>query len=179
MYSVWHVSLQAQLVGNEMRSQANRNYVSNDNVDTPLDVAKRIVEYFKPTGRILEPCKGSGNFLSCLPERTMWCELKEGRDFFDFMDHVDWIITNPPWSKMRKFLKHSMEIADNVCFLMTINHVWTKARLRDMRDFGFGIREIIMIDTPSTFQKFGFQVGVVHFKRGHYGDIKLTDWRSD
>ena len=36
-----------------MRFQPNRDYVSNDDIQTPVELAERIVEYFKPTGRIL------------------------------------------------------------------------------------------------------------------------------
>ena len=39
----------------------------NDVVMTPKPLAKMIVEHFNPTGRILEPCKGEGNFLEYLP----------------------------------------------------------------------------------------------------------------
>ena len=38
-----------------------------------------MVEFFKPSGRILEPCKGDGVFLKYLPSAE-WCEIQEGRD---------------------------------------------------------------------------------------------------
>ncbi len=76
---------------------------------------------------------------------------------------------------MRSFLKHSFEVSDNVCFLMTINHVWTKARLRDMWETGFGIKEIVLIATPKSFPQLGFQIGMVYYKRGYKGNIKLTN----
>jgi len=158
-----------------MKSQANRDYVSNDCVDTPKPLAKTLVEHFKPNGIILEPCKGIGNFLKYLPEETLWCEITEGKDFMDFNNKVDWIITNPPWSKIRKFLNKSMEVADNVCFLFTINHLWTKARLRDIKDKGFGIKEILIFDTPREFPPMGFQVGMVHLKKGYIGEIKFGE----
>ncbi len=34
----------------------------NDCVQTPKKLAKDIVKHFNPTGNILEPCKGDGNF---------------------------------------------------------------------------------------------------------------------
>ena len=42
---------------------------------------------------------------------------------------MDWIITNPPWSQIRRFLQHALSLADHVVFLFTINHLWTRARL--------------------------------------------------
>lgn len=146
-----------------------------DCVQTPLDVAESIVKHFNPKGKILEPCKGEGNFLKVLPENTLWCEILEGKDFFDFNEKVDWIVTNPPYSIFRKFMNHSMEVADEIIFLITINHIWLKARLRDIKKKGFGIKEIILVDTPKTFPQSGFQVGVIHLSKGYKGEIKYSE----
>lgn len=35
----------------------------NDIVFTPDDVARAVVERFRPSGRVLDPCKGGGAFL--------------------------------------------------------------------------------------------------------------------
>lgn len=187
-----------------MRSQPNRNYVSNDDIQTPLALARQLVAHFRPTGTILEPCRGEGNFLKALREHArflvpsiqqletrvqplatspqrlearhsvLWCEIKCGRDFFAWDQPVDWIITNPPWSQIRAFLQHAMELSDHVVFLLTINHMWTKARLRDIRESGFGIREILLVDMPKTFPQSGFQLGAVHLQRGWCGQLTLT-----
>ncbi len=158
-----------------MNLQPNRNYVSDDVVQTPSELARQLVAYFAPSGRILEPCRGEGNFYRALPAGTFWCEIKEGRDFFAWNEAVDWIITNPPWSQIRAFLNHAMKIADHVVFLVTINHLWTKARLRDVQAAGFGIRQILLVDTPKNFPQSGFQLGAVHLARGWSGDIGLVD----
>ncbi|HVS54010.1 MAG TPA: hypothetical protein VHD62_16770 [Opitutaceae bacterium] len=167
-----------------MRLQPNRDYISDDVVQTPAPLARRLVEHFKPRGRILEPCKGTGNFYRALRAHTQsaaavlsvdWCEVKQGRDFFEWQDKVDWIVTNPPWSQIRAFLQHAMRVSDNIVFLLTINHVWTKARVRDVRDAGFGIREIVLVDMPPAFPQSGFQLGAVHFRRGSQTRIALTN----
>jgi len=158
-----------------MRTQPNKNYKSNDCIMTPEYLVKAIVEHFKPTGKILEPAKGTGNFLKYLPNAD-WCEITENKDFFDYTDKIDWIVTNPPWSKMRTFLQHSMKLATNIVFLVTINHLWTKARLRDMKELNFGIKEILMIpektkDSPQT----GFSCAAIHLQKNYVGDIKLSE----
>ena len=158
-----------------MKSQPNRNYKSDDEIMTPDYLAEALVNHFHPKGKILEPCRGTGNFLKHLPKDTLWCEIKDGRDFIDFKEKVDWIITNPPWSQIRKFFQHSLKLADNICFLFTINHLWTKARLRDIKNAGFGIREIVIFDTPKEFPQLGFQVGMVHLEKGYSGDIKFKE----
>ncbi len=103
-----------------MRLQPNRNYVSNDDIQTPPLLARRLVQHFRPRGRILEPCKGAGNFLKQLPKSAAWCEIKDGRDFFAWTQKVDWIITNPPWSQLRRFLQQAMTVADHVVFLISL-----------------------------------------------------------
>ena len=157
-----------------MKHQPNRNYKSNDEIMTPLSLAEKIVGHFKPKGRVLEPCRGTGNFLRCLPRGTEWCEINSGRDFFDYKKKMDWIITNPPWSKIRAFLQHSLEISENIVFLMTINHIWTKARLRDIKEASFGIKEILLVETPKEFPPLGFQIGAVHLKKNYRGKIKIN-----
>lgn len=158
-----------------MRTQPNKNYKSNDCVMTPEYLTKPIVEYFKPKGKLLEPAKGTGNFLKYLPNAD-WCEITEDRDFFAYNKKVDWIITNPPWSKMRAFLYHSMEISNNIVFLVTINHLWTKARLRDMKQLNFGIKEIRMIpEKTKDFPQTGFRCAAIHLQKNYKGDIKLTE----
>ena len=157
-----------------MKSQPNRDYVSNDVVQTPLGLAQRIVEHFKPVGRILEPCKGEGNFLRFMPGAE-WCEISEGRDFLQWSGKVDWIVTNPPWSVIRPFLQHAMSVADDIVFLITVNHVWTKARIRDIQQAGFGIKEICLVEMPKEFPSSGFQLGAIHISRNWVGPITLSD----
>ncbi|MEO0453355.1 MAG: hypothetical protein AAFY98_04375 [Verrucomicrobiota bacterium] len=137
-------------------------------------MAKRIVDHFQPEGRILEPCSGMGHFLKYLPSAE-WCEIKQGRDFFEWKQPVDWIVTNPPWSQIRPFLNHGMSVAENIVFLMTVNHVWTKARIRDVREQSYGIREIALVEMPPEFPQSGFQLGAIHYQRGWEGDIAFSD----
>jgi hypothetical protein len=67
-----------------------------DIVYTPDWVARDMVEYFKPSGRILEPSCGDGVFLRHLPPETDWCEIEQGRDFYAWTKPVDWVFGNPP-----------------------------------------------------------------------------------
>jgi hypothetical protein len=152
-----------------MKYQANRNYHSNDRVMTPESLSKKLVEHFKPKGKGLEPCKGEGNIYKFLKDAD-WCEIDQGKDFFNYNKKVDYIFTNPPWSQIRKFLQHSMKIADNVYLLFTVNHLFTKARIRDIRQSGFGIKEIVMFDSPDNFPQTGFQLGMIHIERGYQNE---------
>ena len=141
----------------------------NDRIMTPLSLCRKMVKHFKPSGRILEPCCGSGNFLKAMPTAD-WCEIDKGKDFMEAFGHWDWIITNPPYSKYRAFLNKSMDVANNIVFLQLINATFYKARLRDMFAHNFGIKEIWCIDTPKEFPQFGFQMGCIYYKRGYKAD---------
>jgi hypothetical protein len=144
-----------------------------DVVMTPDHIAKKIVDMFNPKGKILEPCKGDGVFLKYLPKNTEWCEIREGKDFFDYHKKVDWIITNPPYSNFDNFLKHSFRIANNVVFLCPIGkvlHTWK--RLKQIRRYG-GIKFIYFIPARRCGFCFGYPLGVFHFKRGYNGTTKL------
>ena len=150
----------------------------NDVVMTPRPLARKIVEHFSPSGSILEPCKGDGAFTDALMGYggVFSCEITEGLDFFDFDSRVDWIVTNPPWSKFRQFLIHSMSLADDIVFLVTINHFFTKARMRDIYEADFRFVEVLLVDTPpSPWPQSGFQLGAVHIKRNWRGQMKFSD----
>ena len=99
-----------------------------------------------------------------------WCEISEGRDFLKVEGKWDWIVTNPPWSQFRVFLVKSMQVADNVVFLSLLNAWFMRARVRDMQEAGFGLVEVLMVDTPpKPWPQTGFQLAAVHAKRGHTG----------
>lgn len=100
--------------------------------------------------------------------------IDECKDFLQAEGHWDWIITNPPYSKYRDFFNKSMQVADNIVFLQLINATFYKARLRDMLQNSFGIKEILLIDTPQEFPQFGFQMGCVYYKRDFKGQINFV-----
>lgn len=144
----------------------------NDVVYTPDKLAAQIVARYKPTGKVLEPCRGGGAFYKT-GVYTDWCEILEGKDFFDYGEKVDWIITNPPWGIINKMLTHSFELADDVVFLLHQNHISTKKRRKIIEDAGFYIREMISVPTPPIpFPQTGFQLVVYHFSK-RCGDCRI------
>jgi hypothetical protein len=174
-----------------MKKLIPTNTKREDCVQTPVNLALDIMNHFKPQGNILEPCKGKGNFIEAYENYNLiiqlqgkegikwaWCEILENKDFFEFKEECDWIITNPPYSKMRKFIQHSMKISDNVVFLTTINHLWLKARIRDIKEAGFGIKEIVLCNTPKEFPQSGFQFGIFHLKKNYKGHIEFNELKG-
>ena len=160
-----------------------KNTPEKDIVMTPEYLAKDIIRHFNPTGIILDPSRGTGAFYDNFPTlhdslcTKDWCELGENKDFLNYNRKVDWIITNPPWSKMQLFLEHGMKISDNIVYLTTINHYTTKRRIREMRSYGFSVKEIYCVDTPKKpWPQLGFQLAAVHTQRGYTGG---TIWSYD
>lgn len=156
------------------------NSPEKDLVMTPEWLASDILNHFLPSGKFLDPCLGSGVFYNlCSLEDKDWCEISAGRDFMSYQGSVDWIITNPPWSKMRDFLIKGMEVADNIVYLTTINHYTTKRRMADIRKMNFGLCEIFCVPTPQKpWPALGFQLGAMHLQRGYKGNVKLS-WHKD
>ena len=154
----------------------NETWVNQiDIVYTPDDVARDIVDHFQPSGECLDPCRGDGAFYKYLPEGSQWCEAKDGKDFFDFNEQVDWIVSNPPYSVFADFLYHSFSVAENIVYLIPVNKPFNGFRtMRRVAEYG-GIREIYTIG-PGSWLNFpiGFAVGAVHFQRNYTGGIAIT-----
>lgn len=177
-----------------MKHQPKQGTETNDDIQTPPELCRILVEHFKPRGVILEPCRGDGNFEVALmrhanPHAEIHsCEIKDGFDFYDLDDarDFDWVLTNPPWSllsertKPMSFLEKALQVSYNVVFLCTLNHlIGLKARYKLLDRYGFGVCEVVLLDTPpKPWPQAGFQVGAVHFKKDYQGNPKWTDFRQ-
>ena len=148
----------------------------NDRVYTPDYLAGYIINHFKPTGKLLEPCCGEGVFLKYM--KADWYEIDKGRDFFDCKKTYDWAITNPPFSKIRKFLLHLYKLkVKNIVFLCPTNHILgLRARLDDMSDNSYGIKKIVLINTPKEFPQSGFQWSINYIKLNYSGKTSIIRW---
>jgi hypothetical protein len=154
-----------------------KNHEKADIVFTPPRLAKEVIDHFAPTGKVLDPCRGNGAFYNQFPESCEkdWCEITEGRSFFYYQKKVDWIITNPPWSLFKEFLEMGMRISDHVVYLVIINHFMTKSRLKTMRKWDFGFKEIYCVPTPTVlWPPSGFQLAAVHVEKGWRGPTLFT-----
>lgn len=148
----------------------------SDIVYTPDWVAKDMVEWFKLTGRILEPCMGDGAIYKYLPEGSEWCEIDKGRDFLAWAKPVDCIISNPPFSaKMfNEWLNHSFDLSPCVVYLLPIHFVFRSASKLDICKQRGWIKHVRFYGTGSDL---GFPMGnpiaAMQFIRGYRGD---TSW---
>ncbi len=161
------------------KSNKTKIATKNDIVMTNSNTAIEIIEYFKPQFKIndkfLDPCKGDGAFFDNMPKFKEYCEISQGKDFFDFYDNIDWIITNPPFSIYDDFLIHSFEISNNVIFFCPLNKAFKSKKIdTKIIEYG-GLKEIIHMGTGGKHGfPFGFPVGCLHYQKDYAGDIKLT-----
>lgn len=153
------------------------NLLESDVVYTPLWAARDIVEWFKPSGTILEPSKGGGAFMRYLPPETEWCEIQEGRDFYSWSKRVDWIIGNPPYSGIPTWLRHSFKLADNIAYLIPLRSVFLGPQLiRDIYAWG-GIKHMRHYGGGNKLGfPFGNAIGALHFQRGWSGPMDVSHY---
>ena len=159
---------------NDILKLFEANILDEDVVYTPDYVSKNIIDFLKPLGKCLDPCKGDGAFLKFMPIDSDYCELHENKDFLHYENKVDWIIGNPPYSIFDDFLRHSFLISDNVSFLVPTNKVFQRQLIMDMiNDYG-GIKSIIIYGSGTLIGfPFGFSVGNFHFEKGYKGKTEL------
>lgn len=143
---------------------------TGDVVYTPEWAAEDMMRHFAPTGVVLDPCRGRGAFHDLMPEGSPWCEITDGRDFFDWSEPVDWVIGNPPYSLTRKWFRHSYEIADNLVYLIPLRNLFSGyGFVRELCEYG-GIVEMRLYGTGGRLGfPMGNAIGAIHARRGYNG----------
>ncbi len=116
----------------------HRNY-ANDEFMTPIGLANYLAKLipFGNSDVILEPCAGKGAFLNAIPQ-----SFTIDRDFLDYNENVDWIVTNPPYSELDKWLEHCFGLARKGVALLLNTHSITPRRLEMANKAGFGLTVI-------------------------------------
>lgn len=143
-----------------------------DHVYTPTWVVEDMILHFRPSGTVLDPCRGKGAFTDLLPAGSPWCEIDDGRDFFAWSEPVDWVIGNPPYSMTRAWFRHSYDVADHLLYLVPLRNVFSGyGFVREIAEFG-GIREIRAYGTGGLLGfPMGNAVGAFHIERGAHDTL--------
>ncbi len=146
----------------------------NDIIYTPECVVKDMLSFFPISGKCLDPCRGDNAFFQYLPIGSDYCEITEGKDFFDYQEPVDWIIGNPPYSIFVDFLKHSFNLATNILYILPTNKVFQSFKVMDIIDEYGGIKTMLIYGGGNKIGfPWGFSVGAFHFKRNYNGCTKI------
>jgi len=156
-------------------SNKHSELVDSDYVLTPEWCAKDIMEFFKPEGKLLDPCCGlNGVFYNLMPEGSEYCDIQLGKNFFDYKDKADWIISNPPYSIFKDWMTHSYEVADNIVYLLPMFKVFNALGLVRIYKNNGWIKHIRIYDTGRDIEwSRSRPIAAVYFKKGYTGD---TEW---
>lgn len=147
-----------------------------DVVYTPLWCAQDIMSYFSPKGKLLDPCRGEGVFYNLFPKKAAyWCEITEGKDFFNWKNPVDWSIGNPPYSLTRKWFRHTYTITEQFLYLIPLRNFFSGyGFVRELHEWG-GLKEIRCYGTGGRLGfPMGNAIGVLHGKRNYCGTTNIT-----
>src|SRR4051794_5176273 len=99
---------------------------------TPKYLVEAIQNHFNPSGIIEEPYPGPNG---------------EGFGQKSDATHVDWIITNPPWSTLTQEMETCFQRADNVVFLVPAYKVFSSdKRYKLMEKYG-NFKEMVYINS--------------------------------
>lgn len=155
-----------RLMGRKLTS-----YNGEDEIYTPDELATAIIKELKPDGIVLEPCMGEGAFTKAIINFGLnyeWCEINKGVDFFDKeTTNAKWMITNPPFSKVFKFIKKGVELdIENIALLVTINTIWMNGKLNHLKENGYQLTKIYLTESPyfrriGNWRQSGFSLGVL------------------
>ncbi len=99
---------------------------------------------------VLDPFYGKGIFYNNYPDYVEkdYCEIELNKDFFKYDKNVDWIISNPPFSKINEVLNFSAKICNKgfgyILYCLSLTH----GRIKRMEDKGFYITSIDLTTLP-------------------------------
>jgi hypothetical protein len=153
----------------------------NDNIFTPKNISKQIIDLYDLNGIVLDAFRGNGSFYNQYPNHIKkdWCEISEGKDFFKYKNKVDWILTNPPYSIFNEILEHSFTIADNIVYLVPLSKVVSSmGRIRKILNYG-NIKSIHIISASKCGFPFGFPACAIHIKKGYKGETIFKEFMTN
>lgn len=121
----------------------------NDEFMTPRELASKLFNSVRPRGSVLDNAYGTGNFFFRGDFST---------DFYNVKKKYDWLITNPPYSDLDRWLEHSCKVAQKgFAYLLGINNLTAK-RIEACEREGFYITKIHLC---KVFKWFGMSAFVV------------------
>lgn len=146
-----------------------------DVFSTPDDLARDLVASvpFDPRREsVLDPFRGGGAFWRHLPDGSPWDEITDGRDFFARVEPVDWIVSNPPWSKVDEVLDHSARLCRRGFAYLLASHAITPRRLERLAGLGFRLSSLRLVKVWRWYGMSAFSIferdarpGVLGFDR--------------
>ena len=124
---------------------------ANDVFITPLEIAKQQIQLhnINDNDLWLDPCRNNkeGSYFNNFPQnvRKDWCEILEGKDFFEYDGNIDIICGNPPYSLMDKWIKKTLKLnPKEFSLLIGIGNLTTR-RIEIIENAGYGLSKMKML----------------------------------
>jgi len=142
--------------------EAFDNCKDNDIYYTPSNLAYDLIQKIelKHGDRVLDPYVGRGAFYNNYPAyvNKEWAEIEKGRNAFDVQTSFDWMISNPPFSKINEVLQHSCRYSEIGFGYILPAHGLSHKRINQCALDGFFINQIYSIENPKEWE-----LGFSHF----------------
>jgi hypothetical protein len=138
----------------------------NDKFYTPEALAIECISMcdIEDSEEILDSARGKGSFYNNFPKnnKRAWCEIEDGRCFFEEKNCYHWIITNSPYSILDAWIEKTCELSKRGFGLLLGWNNLTAKRIEYCEKQGFGLTKLKMF---KVFQWYGMSCFVV-FERG-------------
>jgi len=125
----------------------------NDVFITPKELSKKAIELCKTSNHFNEnsiwfdPFRNSGSYYNQYPQNGVkheWCEILDGKDFFEFNEKIDIICSNPAYSMLDKIFKKCIELNPKVINLLIGVGNLTARRIEMMEKANYYITKLHM-----------------------------------
>ena len=138
-----------------MSSQISHNIKNrkdaNDVFITPLEVAKQQINLhnIRDDDLWLDPCRNNkdGSYYHNYPTNVKkdWCEILEGKDFFEYTNSPQVICGNPPYSIINKWIEKTLSLNPReFSLLLGIGNLTTR-RIQIIENAGYGLSKMKML----------------------------------
>lgn len=140
---------------------------------TPLTVVKKHIESLTtdPSDRWFNPFAGKRVYYDNFPTTNKdYTEISEGKDFFDYTDHVDIICSNPPYSIMDRVLEHSVKLSPRIISYLLLEGKMTPKRIEYLNNHGYSMTGMYMC---KVYAWYGMAVAYTFTKGEPTNDVKF------
>jgi hypothetical protein len=158
-------------MGNDKISESltSAKLIPNHKFYTPSILAEDLVKRINFDGAkvALDPCSGKGAFYRAFPK---WiareeCEIEYNKgNFYDWNINVCWIVSNPPFDNLTKWIEHTCKYADLGFAYLLPTYAITHNRLKMIESWGFYCDEMTLIENPKEWN-LGFPMAFYIFKK--------------
>jgi len=136
---------------------------------TPTALAASLMDRidFNDAKVALDPCSGQGAFFRAFPKwlARFECEIDHDKgDFYEWEIPVCWVVSNPPFDNLTKWIEHTCRIAEKGFAYLIPTYALSHNRLKLIESWGFYCKEATIIENPKEWN-LGFPMAFYVFEK--------------